>query len=117
MRARWQGWAAALVATLLTGALVAGDITDPAMRRWWLLHALTTSTVSGLLVVLITVLVVNQVINMRQIRDRSRAVAAQAAIIVSQAARAAKAKARSLASTCRVVRPTPRWGSAPGTRC
>jgi hypothetical protein len=90
MRARWQGWAAALAATLLTAALVAGDVTDDAMRRWWLLHPLTTSTVSGLLVLLITVLVVNQVLMLRQVRDRARAVAAQAAIIMTQAVRASR---------------------------
>ncbi len=90
MRSQWQGWAAALVATLLTAALVTGDVTDDTMRRWWLVHALTTSTVSGLLVLLITVLVVNQVLVLRQIRDRARAVAAQAAIILSQAVRAAR---------------------------
>jgi hypothetical protein len=90
MRSRWQGWAAALLATLLTAALVTGDVTDNDMRRWWLVHALTTSTVSGLLVLLITVLVVNQVLMLRQHRDRARAVAAQAAIIMTQAVRASR---------------------------
>jgi hypothetical protein len=86
----WQGWLAATVATLLTAALVIGEITDKAMRRWWSGHALTTDTVSGLLVLLITLLVVDQVVRLRQIKNRSTAVAAQAAIILAQATRASR---------------------------
>jgi hypothetical protein len=85
---RWQGGLGALIVTLLTGALVVGDLTDEAMRRWWAAHALTTSTVSGLLVLAITLLVVDQVVRLRQINDRARAVAAQSAIILAQAVRA-----------------------------
>jgi hypothetical protein len=88
---RWQGGLAAIVVTLLTGVLVILDITDGAMRRWWDGHALTTDTVSGLLVLLITLLVVDQVVRLRQINDRARAVAAQAAIIMTQAMRASQA--------------------------
>ena len=57
------------------------------MRRWWDGHALTTDTVSGLLVLLITLLVVDQVVRLRQLNARARAVAAQAAIIMTQAGR------------------------------
>ena len=57
---RWQGGCAALIVTVLTGVLVILDINDRAMRRWWDGHALTTDTVSGLLVLLITLLVVDQ---------------------------------------------------------
>ena len=71
--------------------LIIGDITDTAMRRWWATHALTTDTVSGLLVLLITLLVVDQVVRLRQINDRARAVAAQAAIIMTQAVRTSRA--------------------------
>jgi hypothetical protein len=85
---RWQGGFAALIVTLLTGLLVILDVTDEAMRRWWAGHALTTDTVSGLLVLLITLLVVDQVVRLRQINNRARAVAAQAAIIMTQAGRA-----------------------------
>jgi hypothetical protein len=46
---RWQGWAAALVATLVTGALVMLEVTDVGVRRWWAFHALTTDTVGGCL--------------------------------------------------------------------
>src|SRR5260370_34049510 len=71
--------------------LVIGDLTDGGLRRWWAGHALTTDTVAGLLVVLVTVLVVDQVVSMRQGRDRSRASAAQAAILTDPAARSARA--------------------------
>ena len=91
MLSRWIGGLAALVATLLTAALVILDITDVGMRRWWDVHALTTDTVSGLLVPLITLLVVDQVVSLRQINSRARAVAAQAAIIMTEAMRASQA--------------------------
>jgi hypothetical protein len=47
--------------------------------------------VAGLLVLLITVLVVNQLLSRRQSRQRGHAVAAQAAIMAAQAARSVKA--------------------------
>jgi len=87
----WQGWLAAIAATLVTAGLVAADIGDAGLRHWWAGHALTTDTVSGLLVLLITVLVVNQVVRRRQLLDRAQAVAAQAAIMVTQAARSVRA--------------------------
>ena len=90
MLSRWQGGIAALIVTLLTCALVIGDITNGAMRRWWTGYALITDTVSGLLVLLITLLVVDQVVRLRQINDRARAVAAQAAIIMAQAVRTSR---------------------------
>ena len=67
------------------------------MRRWWAGHALTTDTVSGLLVLLITLLVVDQVVRLRQLNDRARAVAAQAAIIMTQAGRASRAVSQAVA--------------------
>jgi hypothetical protein len=88
---RWQGGIAAVFVTLLTCALVILDVDDSAVRRWWDLHSITTDTVSGLLVLLITVLVVDQVVRRRQISDRSRAIAAQAAIMVVQARRTVQA--------------------------
>jgi hypothetical protein len=87
----WLGWLAATLVTLAAAALVALDIDDAALRHWWSGHALTTDTVSGLLVVLITVLIVNQVVRRRQLRGQSLAIAAQAAIMVSQAARSVRA--------------------------
>lgn len=74
---------------LVTVALIVGEITNAGQRRWWGSHSLTTDTVSGLLVLLITVLVVNQLINRRQAKQRSHAVAAQAAIVMAQAAQSA----------------------------
>ncbi len=96
MLSRWQGWLAALVVTLVTGALVILEVTDAGLRRWWGFHALTTDTVSGLLVLLITVLVIDQVVRLRQISGRARAVAAQAAILVSQAIRSTQAVSQAL---------------------
>ena len=91
MSARLKGWLAAALVTLVTVALIVGEITNAGQRDWWGSHSLTTDTVSGLLVLLITVLVVNQLINLRQDRQRSHAVAAQAAIVVAQAERSAGA--------------------------
>jgi hypothetical protein len=93
---RWQGWVVAMGVTLVTAGLVIGDLTDTAFRHWWSDHALTTDTVSGLLVLLITFLIVNQVVRLRQIKDRARAVAAQAAIVVGQAARSSRAVSAAL---------------------
>jgi hypothetical protein len=76
---------------LVTLTLVVGELTDAGPRRWWAAHPLTTDTVAGLLVLLVTVLVVNQLLNRRQARQRGYAVAAQAAIMVAQATRSAKA--------------------------
>jgi hypothetical protein len=96
---RWRGWFAAIVVTLGGGALIILDVTDGALRRWWSAHALTTDMVSGLLGLLITVLVIDQVVRLRQIKDRARAVAAQAAILVNQAIRSAQAVSQALADS------------------
>ena len=96
MLSRWQGGFAAVIVTLLTGVLVVLEITDEAMRRWWDGHALTTGTVSGLLVLLITLLVVDQVVRLRQLSNRARAVAAQAAIIMTEALRASRSVSQAL---------------------
>jgi hypothetical protein len=88
---RWLGGLIALVVTALACVLVILDINDDALRRWWNGHAMTTDVVGGLLVLLITVLVVDQVVLLRQINDRSRTVAVQAGIMVSQASRTAQA--------------------------
>jgi hypothetical protein len=88
---RWLGGLIALVVTALACVLVILDTTDDALRRWWAGHAMTTDVVGGLMVLLITVLVVDQVVLLRQINDRSRTVAVQAGIMVSQASRTAQA--------------------------
>ena len=97
MLSRWQGGLAAIVVTLLAAVLVVLDISDGAMRRWWDGHAISTDTVSGLLVLLITLLVVDQVVSLRQINDRARAVAAQAAIVMTQAMRSSQAVSQATA--------------------
>jgi len=35
MSPRLTGWSAAILATLVTLALVVGELTDPGQRRWW----------------------------------------------------------------------------------
>ncbi|MBV9451444.1 MAG: hypothetical protein JO345_36715 [Streptosporangiaceae bacterium] len=91
MPMRLIGWLAAVLAMLITLTLVVGELADAGQRRWWAARPLTTDTVAGLLVLLITVLVVNQLLNRRQARQRGHAVAAQAAIVAAQATRAARA--------------------------
>jgi hypothetical protein len=88
---RLIGWLAAVLAMLITLTLVVGELTNAGQRRWWAARTLTTDTVAGLLVLLVTILVVNQLLNRRQARQRGHAVAAQAAIMVAQAARSARA--------------------------
>jgi hypothetical protein len=87
---RLLGWLAAVLAMVITLALVVSELTDAGQRRWWAARPLTTDTVAGLLVLLITVLVVNQLLNMRQAGQRGHAVAAQAVIMVAQGVRTAK---------------------------
>lgn len=91
MLKRWQGGLATVLVTLVTFVLVILDITDNGFRRWWADRALTTATVAGVLVLLITVLVVDQVVSIWQVKDRSQATAAQAAIVMVQAVRSSKA--------------------------
>jgi len=88
---RWQGRVATVFVTALACVLVALDITDRSVRRFWATHALSTDTVAGLLVLALTVLVVDQVVSRRQVADRSRAIAANAGIVLAQASRSVKA--------------------------
>jgi hypothetical protein len=96
---RSQGGFGAAAVTLVTAGLIVAEIDDLGFRRWWAAHPLTTDTVGGLLVLLITVLVVDQVVTVRQLKDRSRATAAQGAILMAQARRAANALSGLLAGT------------------
>jgi len=96
---RWLGGLAAAVVSVVAGVLVALDVSDAGLRHWWSAHALTTDTVSGLLVLLITFLVVDQVVLLRQIKDRARTVGVQAAIMVTQASRTAQAVSQALADS------------------
>ena len=96
MLTRWQNGYGAILVTLAGCVLVILDLTDGGFRRWWVAHPLTTDTVAGVLVLLLTVLVVNQVVRRRQLSDRSRAIAAQAAIMLGQASRSSRAVSAAL---------------------
>lgn len=84
-------WSGALVVTVITIVLVLLDIADGPVHRYFSRHSFTSSVLSGLLVLLLTVLIIDRVARRRQLRDRSRAIGAQAAIIVAQADRAVDA--------------------------
>ncbi len=94
MLERYRAWSGALLVLVVTVALVILDISDGSARAWWSRHSFTASVVAGVLVLLLTVLIVDRVNRMRQLKDRSLAVAAQAAVIVAQADRAAGAITR-----------------------
>jgi hypothetical protein len=83
-------WTGAATITIVALALAALDIFDGSVHRWWAEHAFTTSLVGGLLVLLVTVLVADRVIHARQLRDRATAIAAQSAIVMTQAAKTAR---------------------------
>jgi hypothetical protein len=85
--------------TIVALFLAALDILDDSVRRWWAEHAFTTTLVGGLLVLLVTVLIVDRVIHARQLRDRATAIAAQAAIVMTQAARTAQSASAMLDGT------------------
>lgn len=87
---RWAMVVAVMI-VVVTAALMVVDAVDDAVRRWWAEHAFTTSIVGGLLVLAVTLLVVNQVLNIRDLRSRAQATAAQAAILLNQARRTADA--------------------------
>ena len=99
MLSRWLGGLAAAAVALVACVLVILDLTDTGLRRWWDAHALTTDTIAGLLVLMITVLVVDQVVRLRQGNCRARAVAIQVAILMTEANRAAQAVSQFLAGS------------------
>jgi hypothetical protein len=91
MLRQWLAWSWALIVMAITGVLVVLDISDRTVHRFWSQHSFSSSVLSGLLVLLLTVLVVDRVNRRRQLRNQSRAIGAQAAIIVAQADRAVDA--------------------------
>ena len=99
MLSRWLGGLAAATVALVACVLVILDLTDAGLRRWWDAHALTTDTIAGLLVLMITVLVVDQVVRLRQGKSRGRAVAIQVAILMTQANIASRAVSQVLAGS------------------
>ena len=98
MRERYAGWRGALSVLVVTAALVVLDLSDPPVRRYWSRHSFTSSVLSGLLVLLLTLLIVDRVARIRQLRSQSRAIGAQAAVIVAQARRTADLITRSASS-------------------
>jgi hypothetical protein len=98
MLSRWLGGLGAAAVALVACVLVILDLTDAGVQRWWDDHALTTDTIAGLLVLLITVLVVDQVVRLRQGNSRARAVAIQVAILMTQADIASRAVSQFLAA-------------------
>jgi hypothetical protein len=87
----WQAGAATIAVALLSSALIVLDLSDGAFRRWWSARAFTTDAIAGILVVLITVLIVNQALGIRRDRERFRATAAQASMVLGQAIRTTRA--------------------------
>jgi hypothetical protein len=87
----WQAGVATIAVALLSFALVFLDLSDGAFRRWWSARAFTTDAIAGILVVLITVLIVNQALGIRRDRERFRATAAQASMVLGQAIRTTRA--------------------------
>jgi hypothetical protein len=96
---RARHWSAAILVSLAACVLVSFDLTDVRWRAWWDVHALTTDTVSGIVVLAITLLIVDQVVRLRQTKDRSRAIAAQAAIMVAQGIRSGNAVSQALSGS------------------
>jgi hypothetical protein len=99
----WQAGVATTAVAVLSLALIVLDLSDDAFRRWWSARALTTDALAGILVVLITVLIVNQAMGIRRDRERFRATAAQAAMVLSQAIRATRAVLSGAASRDRTA--------------
>jgi TRAP-type C4-dicarboxylate transport system permease large subunit len=87
MSKRGLAWPGALSVMVITTVLVVLDLSDASVHRYWSNHAFTASVLSGVLVLLLTVLIVDRVTHGRQVRNQSRVIAAQAAIIVGQADR------------------------------
>jgi hypothetical protein len=93
-----RAWSGAVTVLALTAVLVVLDLNVGSVHRYWSRHSFTASVVSGVLVLLLTVLIVDRVSRFRHLRDQSRAIAAQAAIVLAQAERATDAVTRAAPS-------------------
>jgi uncharacterized protein YoxC len=86
-----RAWWGAVTVLVVALALVVLDITVGSVHAYLSRHSFTSSFVSGVLVLMLTVLIVDRVVHIRQLTNQSRAIGAQAAVIVAQAKRAADA--------------------------
>lgn len=93
-----RAWSGALAVLVIAVALVVLDTTVRLVHVYWSRHSFTSSVVSGLLVLMLTVLIVDRVVHIREIGNQSRAMGAQAAFIVTQAERTAEAINRASSS-------------------
>jgi pyridoxine 5'-phosphate synthase PdxJ len=84
MRGHYLAWSGALTVMAVTVVLVILDVTVGPVQRFWSRHSFSSSVLAGLLVLLLTVLIVDRVARIRQLRRHSHAIAVQAAIIVAQ---------------------------------
>ena len=86
-----RGWLSALSVLVIAAVLVVLDLAVGSVHHYWSTHTFTSSVLSGLLVLLLTVLIVDRVTRRRRLRDQSRAIAAQAGAIMAEAVKAADA--------------------------
>ena len=98
MLSRYRACSGALIVMVITAALVVLDISDGSVHRYLSRHSFTSSVLAGALLLLLTVLIVDRVIRVRQLKNQSRAVGAPAALIVAQAGRAVDAITRAALS-------------------
>ena len=98
MLSRYRPWSGAVVVMVITAALVVLDISDGSVHRFWSRHSFTSNVLAGVLVLLLTVLIVDRVIRIRQLKNQSRAVGAPCALIVAQASRTVDAVTRAALS-------------------
>ncbi|MGB9112959.1 MAG: hypothetical protein WCF24_09570 [Acidimicrobiales bacterium] len=76
---------AALVTAVIT------DLTISSVSAWWTRYSFIGSVVSSVLILAFTVLVVDEVVSRRQVRERNHVAAVQAAIVYGQVLQTAKA--------------------------
>lgn len=91
MRYNWGARGVAGIVLAGGVALIVVDETDRGLRRFFDQQPFVTSVVSGVLVLLFTVLVVDQVVRHRGQAARSKAVGAHVAIVLAQGIRTADA--------------------------
>jgi hypothetical protein len=96
---RRRGWLGAFGALGLAIVVVVWDVSDRSFNNWFYHHALTTSILSTLLGLGVGALVIDRVAERRQLRERSRVVASQSAIISGQAVRTTQAAKAALGGT------------------